>query len=80
MHSWFSNKIFDLSVISYRHEIFFCCNRNYCNETFAHGNIAHYQKIIVQLQHGLVQQNNICGNYTYCHKIVYEALEPTATK
>jgi hypothetical protein len=23
MHSWFSNKIFDLFAISYRHEIFF---------------------------------------------------------
>jgi hypothetical protein len=46
----------------------FCCNWNYCNETFACGNIANYHKTIV------------CYNMALCNETIYVATTHIATK
>jgi hypothetical protein len=79
MHSWFSNQIFNLFVILYCHEIFFIATEIIAMKLLP---VAIWPIIIKKclLQHGLVQRNNICGNNTYCHEIIYEAIEPTDVK
>jgi hypothetical protein len=68
MHSWFSNKIFNLFAISYRHEIYFLWQLNYSNKTFAQGNLVNYHKIIV------------CCNKALCNETIYVAITHTAMK
>jgi hypothetical protein len=72
MQLWFSNQIFNLFVIPYHHEVFFCCNWNYSNEFFCMWQNGQLPLNNCVLQHGLVQQNNICGSNTYCYKIIWD--------